>query len=137
MKDTSLQGTIEITKKIVNVLNELKFQNYTFCTISDLMVKLKSKNCPYAAPISSYLRREGKIVGRGGWYVFADKVPFQYFNFICVVERAKNVKNKSAKNIRKENLISKPTENSSIVDPPKEIPKWKRFLIKLLFGIVI
>jgi len=135
--NTSQYSTIENAKTIVSVLNELKAQSYTFSILTDLSKKLREKNCPYASVIPSYLNRQKYIVQRGGWYTFIDRKPFDYYNFICVVDRIKSKNNKNSRGELKksESVVNKLTELNSHQKYVKQYSKWTRFWVKSLFKI--
>lgn len=128
MKITS-NHSIENAKKIVGCLNSLKVSSPVFSTLGELTKKLKLFNCPYPGYITSYLKRQAFVVKRGDWYIFTDNKPFDYYNFICVVERIKKINNK---NSRKKRESEK--EKQIVLDNLKEektVSGWRKFLIKL------
>jgi len=133
MKTYSKENTTENAKKIVSILNELKFSNFTFCTLGSLTVKLRQEKCPYPAQVTAHLNRQKLVVERGSWFCFIDKNPFVYYNFISFVDRVKHKNNKYGKDSR--DLVKK--QSPELPVSRTALPKrslWTRFWVKVLLN---
>jgi len=124
------ERTIENAKKIVSCLNQLKIKNERYYYLKDIIDELKQMQCPYASMLVPYLKRQSSIVKKGDYYFFVNQKPFDYYNFICVVDRIKMINNKHKS--MKTHLYPKSTEVSV-----KKYSKWTKFWSKLLFKIEI
>ncbi len=131
----SQESTIENAKLIVSILNELKLKSCTFTYLVDLTKILKEKGCLYPNLITTYLHRQNYIVERGGWFVFVDRKPFEYFNFICVVDRIKSKNNKSKR--KSYHSYAPVREEKQQEQVKKEYSKWTKFWVKFLFKITL
>lgn len=129
----SQESTIENAKLIVSILNEMKLRSYTFSLLTDLTKSLKEKGCPYPGSITAYLHRQNLVIEKGNWYTFLDKKPFDFYNFICVVDRIK-AKNNKLKRKPIEKIVVEKKIRSEI---KPQHSKWTRFWAKFLFKIVL
>lgn len=154
------ENSIENAKKIVGILNDLKAHSFTFTYCEDLVKKLRELKCPYPSQITYYLSRKYLIVNRGNWYTFSDRKPFDFYNFICVVDRIKEKNNKNRKRSKIPNSVDRDPKSTSSLSTiykteeyinlevqkdtvKKEFlyvenpTKWTKFLLKLFFEIKI
>lgn len=149
MKHPNCNKSIEKAKEIVSILNHLKVSKRYFSTLTDLTAALKAQKCPYAPAVTSYLNRQKLIGVSNSFWHFLDTKPFDFYNFIQVVERAKQQKRVYSKNLNQKKQIESSYKLSglNVTTPIHTLPliepksveykpsKWNKFWVKFFFGV--
>lgn len=150
MKYSNCNKSIEKAKEITAILNHLKVSKRYFATLTELTTVLREHKCPYAPAVVSYLNRQKLIGISNSFWHFLSIKPFDFYNFIQVVERAKSQKRTysktlSLRKVQKENTpkplgvsVTHPIAHFPHIEPQvskHEFSKWNKFWIKFFFGV--